>query len=129
MTTEEKLKEFILTRYNSILEFTDLVGMPYGTIQSIFKRGISNSSVTNIIKICKALDISADELANGNITPNIPLKPSNTAELSATMARMKSTSQEYALDGKTLTEGEKRLMLDMFELSIELLRRQRRRAS
>ena len=129
MNTEEKLREFILSRYRSVLEFTEAIEMPYGTIQSIFRRGISNSSVTNIIKICKALDISADELANGNITPNIPLKPSNTAELSATMARMKNTSQEYALDGKRLTEGEKRLMLDMFELSIELLRRQRRRES
>ncbi|WP_298535756.1 helix-turn-helix transcriptional regulator [uncultured Methanobrevibacter sp.] len=69
MTTEEKLKQFILTKHRSVLEFTQSIGMPYGTMSSIFKRGIENSSVTNIIKICSALGISTDELAKGNIVP------------------------------------------------------------
>ncbi len=69
MTTEEKLKQYILSKHRSVHEFTQSIGMPYGTMSSIFKRGIDNSSVTNIIKICNALHISADELANGNIVP------------------------------------------------------------
>ena len=44
--------------------------MPYQTMDSILKRGVDKASISNIIKICKALDISADELANGNIVPN-----------------------------------------------------------
>ncbi len=67
MTTEEKLKQFILTKHKSVLEFTQSINMPYGTMSSIFKRGIDNSSVTNIIRICNALEISTDELAKGNI--------------------------------------------------------------
>lgn len=67
MTTEEKLKKYILSHYKSVHEFTQSINMTYGTIASIFKRGINNSSVTNIIKICTALGISTDELAKGNI--------------------------------------------------------------
>lgn len=67
MTTEEKLQELILTHYHSVREFTLAIDMPYTTMHSIFKRGIGNSSVANIIKICKALGISADALADGEI--------------------------------------------------------------
>lgn len=69
MTTEDKLKEYILDRYKSIREFTQVVDMSYSTVDSILKRGIGNSSVSNIIKICKVLEISVDELAEGRITP------------------------------------------------------------
>lgn len=69
MTTEEKLKQYILTKHKSVLEFTQSIDMPYGTMSSIFRRGIDNSSVTNIIRICNALNISTDELAKGNIVP------------------------------------------------------------
>jgi hypothetical protein len=67
MTIEEKLKDLILSRYKSIREFTIIIDMPYTTIDSIFRRGVGNSSVSNVIKICKALGISADELADGKI--------------------------------------------------------------
>lgn len=74
MTIEERLKELILTRYKSIREFTQVIDMSYSTMDSILRRGVGNSSVTNIIKICKALGISADELAEGNI---VHLRPFN----------------------------------------------------
>ena len=67
MTIEEKLQELILTRYHSIREFTIDIDIPYTTIHSIFRRGIDNSSLSNVIKICKALNISADALADGEI--------------------------------------------------------------
>ena len=67
MTIEDKLKKLILARYRSIREFTLVIDMPYSTLDSIFRRGIGNSSVTNVIKICKALEISADALAEGEI--------------------------------------------------------------
>ena len=69
MTIEEKLKNLILERYHSIREFAIYIDMPYTTLDSIFKRGIGNSSVTNIVKICKALHISTDALADGEIRP------------------------------------------------------------
>ena len=69
MNIETKLKEYILERYNSVREFTIKHDIPYTTVVSIFNRGINNSSVSNVIKICKALHISADALADGEIKP------------------------------------------------------------
>lgn len=67
MSTEEMLKNLILSRYKSIADFSDYCGIKYTTIMSILNRGVNNASITNIIKICQTLGISADELAAGNI--------------------------------------------------------------
>lgn len=69
MTTEEKLKNLIKERYHSVREFAIDIDMPYSTLDSIFKRGIANSSIANVVKICKALHISTDALADGEIRP------------------------------------------------------------
>ena len=44
--------------------------MPYSTLDSIFKRGISNANVLNVIKICELLDIQTEPLIDGNIVEN-----------------------------------------------------------
>ena len=67
MSIEEKLKHLILSRYDSISEFTTIAQIPNSTMVSILKRGILKASVGNIIKICKVLNISADSLADGKI--------------------------------------------------------------
>ena len=64
---EDKLKDLILTKYKSIREFTLDIEMPYSTVDSIFKRGITKASVDNIIRICDKLNISTDALVNWNI--------------------------------------------------------------
>ena len=66
-TTEERLKELILSKYKSIREFTTSIDMPYSTFDSILKRGISNSNIANILKICSTLNIDAEMLASGEI--------------------------------------------------------------
>ena len=80
--TEDLLKELILSKYKSILEFTNQIEMPYSTLDSIFKRGVRKASVENLIKICDALNISADSLVNGSIEYKI-------AEQSTTIAAHK----------------------------------------
>ena len=67
MTLEEQLKNLILSKYKSIREFSLSIKMPYSTIDSIFKRGIGNAGVGNIIRICRELNIDVDQLANGYI--------------------------------------------------------------
>ena len=62
MTTEEKLKEYILTKYGTLQEFVEAVNLPYTTVKGIITRGILNSNSNNVFKICKTLNISADEL-------------------------------------------------------------------
>lgn len=69
ISVENNLKNLILTKYKSVREFCFAIDMPYSTIDSILKRGIENAGVGKIIKICKHLKISADELAIGNIVP------------------------------------------------------------
>lgn len=71
MTAEEKIKELILMQYKSLRDFINNSGidMPYTTLDGILKRGVSNASISNVLKLCKALNISADELSKGNIVP------------------------------------------------------------
>lgn len=78
MTTEQKLKQLILSEYKSVREFAFQAKMPYSTVASIFTKGIDKTSITTMIKICNKLNISIDELLNGQIVFNdsIPQKQS-----------------------------------------------------
>ena len=49
------------------------IEVPCTTLDSILKRGIDKANVLNIIKICNALDIDIDALANGRIQSKIKL--------------------------------------------------------
>lgn len=69
-TIEVKLKKLILERYKSVLNFTKAIGIPYSTIDSVFKRGINTVNITTIIRICQFLGISADGLGEGKIIYN-----------------------------------------------------------
>lgn len=69
MPVEQDLKNLILKKHRSIRHFSEETGIPYSTIDSIFKRGIANSSVSNIIRICRALGIDADSLGDGIVEP------------------------------------------------------------
>ncbi len=68
---EEKLKDLIIEKYNSVKSFALSIGIPYTTLDSILKRGIDKANVLNIIKICNALGIDVDELSNGQIKPKL----------------------------------------------------------
>jgi len=59
---EEKLKNIIIDKYGSIRQFAIKIDIPYTTVDSILKRGIDNSNVGNVIKMCKALNLSIDKL-------------------------------------------------------------------
>lgn len=64
---EQDLKDYIIQQYGSLNKFTEKIEMPWTTLDSVLKRGIRNSNVSNIIKICQGLQISADELINGKL--------------------------------------------------------------
>lgn len=69
MTNTEMLEECIREKYKSIREFTVKFDIPYTTLYSIFQRGINNSSVANVNKICSALKIDiGDLITNEKIT-------------------------------------------------------------
>lgn len=64
---ENKIKELIIDRYGSVKRFAEKIQVPYTTIDSILKRGLLNSNVLNVIKICNELGIDIDKLANGKV--------------------------------------------------------------
>lgn len=125
MTIEDQLKNLILSRYRSIREFTIAVDMPYTTIDSIFRRGVGNSSVTNVIKICKALGISADELAEGRIV-SVRERSSayrrNSVEIREFLDQFKmelSTMDNPTLDGEPVDEGTLEAIAQGIDVSYE----------
>lgn len=74
MTTEQRLKELIISKYGSVLKFTQKISIPYSTMDSVFRRGINNSTVNTISKVCTELGISIDYLIEGNIMSSNSIK-------------------------------------------------------
>lgn len=129
MTTEDKLKDLILKRYHSIREFTILIDIPYTTMDSIFRRGVGNSNLSNIIKICKALSISADALADGEIVPvkKRPATPINDRiEVKDILSDTKDRlihSGEMTLDGNPIGKAGIESIIDAMDVGVEIARK------
>lgn len=129
MSTEIQLKNLILSRYRSIREFTIAVDIPYTTIDSIFRRGIGNSSVSTIIKICKALGISADELAEGRITPvsqNRLYRRESSREIQDQLNRFKmelASMENLTLEGEPVDGDTLEAISQGIDVSYETIRR------
>ena len=51
MTTEDKLKDLILSKYGSMINFSSQIGMANSTLATIMKNGIHKANVTNIMVI------------------------------------------------------------------------------
>lgn len=96
LTVEETLKSLVLSSYGSIREFSIAINMPYSTLDSIFKRGVENASIGNIIKICTALHISVDELAEKKIVSR------QVATTAPEEAELLSLYRNLTQEGKTL---------------------------
>lgn len=127
MTIEEKLKEYILTKHKSIREFVKYANLPYSTVDGILKRGIANSSIGNVLKICKALQISADELANNRIVPrgskvSTRIIMSEIPDLIAFMEKNKREYDDMTIDGKSLSDDEWEIVLNSMTLTVDFVR-------
>ena len=95
MTIEERLKNYILSKYKSIREFTIAVDVPYSTIDNMLKRGISGTGVNTMIKICDFLGLDVNDLAKGRITEAVPL---SVAPLSLSTAEESHIKKYRQLD-------------------------------
>ena len=63
---EDKIKQLIIEKYGSVRQFALKIDIPYTTVDSILKRGIDNSNVNNVIRMCKALNLSVDKSIEKN---------------------------------------------------------------
>lgn len=129
MSIEEKLREYILSNYKSIREFVKVAGLPYTTVDGILKRGIANASIGNVLKICKALQISADELANGRIVPMSLDDSQNERDIESLIKYKRQNLDDcnLFLDRKKLTPEEYGFILDGMEFTIQMIKKNRKR--
>ena len=66
---ETNLKLLIVEKYGSMKKFCEKVDMPWTTLDSILKRGVANSNITNVLKITRELGLDAEKLVDGSIVP------------------------------------------------------------
>lgn len=62
MNREEYLKKTILSKFESLKDFSATIDMPYTTLLNILKNGIGGAAIDNAQKICKGIDITIDSL-------------------------------------------------------------------
>ena len=115
MTIEEKLKQFILTRYNSIREFSIEAEIPNSTMASILSRSIDNASIGNIMLICETLNISVDALARHEIELIRP-KHKHSKELDTII-----NDTVFQLNSNDITINGKKVDIEIVEPVIEAL--------
>lgn len=129
MTIEEKLKDLILSRYHSIRDFTNYIGLPYTTLDSMFRRGIDNSSITNVLKVCKALGISMDALADGEIVPlkkRPTIYPDSRVDVEDLVEDLKDVLNNRGglmIDGKSMTVNSIDSLIDAMDIGVEMAKK------
>ena len=125
MTIEEKLKELILSRYKSVREFAIIADMPPTTVRTILNRGVDNSSLSNIIQVCRVLNISVDELANGNIVPKPIGEDNSTVEVASIVDEMKSRftlTDHITVNGKEVNDEFADTIIDILDIGYEMIK-------
>ena len=126
MTIEDKLKNLIRQQYSSIREFTTTINIPYSTLNSIFSRGINNATISNILKICDALHISADALANGEIEYTIDPIDIQTHEVTEIMDNIRKkllNDRNLLFNGQPADKEAIQAILDAMEVGMEIAKR------
>lgn len=122
--------------------FAESIDMPYTTLRSMLERGIGNASIDNVLKVCKGLNITADELermAKGENIDNIGMGVESSVpyltskderdiqkELQKMIDGLDSKSGYAAFDGGTLEgmdEEDRELLIASLENSLRLAKR------
>ena len=67
---ETELKQLIIKEFGSLKKFSEKINMPWTTLDSILKRGVANSNITNVLKITRELGLDAEKLVDGKIIEN-----------------------------------------------------------
>ncbi len=62
MNREQKLRNLILDRYKSLRQFSIEADIPYSTLMTLLSRDVGGASFDVIMKICKTLQISPNEI-------------------------------------------------------------------
>lgn len=115
----------ILDRHGSMIAFSKKIDMANSTLATILDRGVNKASISNVIKICNALDISADGLAHGQIVPRAKRKQKSVMhieEIIEDTQKMILENENICIDGKTMTSEEREDMADAIGLCFDIVR-------
>ncbi|MDU5351075.1 MAG: hypothetical protein E6147_08810 [Peptostreptococcus sp.] len=107
MTIENQLRELILLKHSSLREFTFNIGIPYSTM-------------SNMVKICNALDIKLDELVAGRIVENKPSGILLDVEDILNRAKNNIEYPNVKIDGEIMDESTKKLLINSIDLNYQL---------
>lgn len=128
MTIEEKLKQMIIAEYGSVRQFTMQNDLTYANVDSILRRGIKNATWTSVKNLCKALGISANELAEEKIVLSNDKKGTNDIETMLLLARQNADAYKtLTLNDVPLQGNEMETIFDALEIGIEIVKRNRKR--
>ena len=64
VTREDYVKSLIKSNGCNLKEFAAKIHMPYTTLLSILNGSIGGAALDNVLKICRALDLTVEELNN-----------------------------------------------------------------
>ncbi|MDH5161477.1 helix-turn-helix domain-containing protein [Heyndrickxia oleronia] len=117
--------------------FAEKIGIPPTTLRSMLQRGVGNASVDNVIKVCRGLGITTEdleELAKGEKNKNDKSLPELNAkderdiqkELQKMIDGLSNKSGYAAFNGETLEdmdEEDKELLIASLENSLRLAKR------
>ena len=123
MTIEQKLKELIVSRYGSMVNFSRATGIANSTLATILKRGINKANINNIFLICKELGISATALSDGEIkkAEENP-KKYEYIDLQEKIDQMRKeiySTTIYTLDGQVVSFDQLNFILDGVQFCID----------
>ena len=120
MTVEERLKDLIIEKYGSVLSFSTYVKIPNTTIATILNRGIHKASIDNVLKICKALQISADELAKDKI---VPIAEAYSKTYPTDLDAFLNHARKHIKEELAIPETDKHTLLTALEVGAEIIKR------
>lgn len=113
--------------------FAASIDMPYTTLRSMLERGIGNASIDNVIKVCKGLNITTDELekmANGEQIDKAQLSPKNEKDIQKELQKLidglDSKSSYAAFDGGTfegMEDEDRELLISSLENSLRIAKK------
>ncbi|MEC0232279.1 helix-turn-helix domain-containing protein [Paenibacillus alba] len=62
MDKKAEILSALIDKRGSRRAFAEEIGIPPTTLQSMLSRGVGRASIDNVIKVCRALDITVEEL-------------------------------------------------------------------
>ena len=108
-----------------MIAFSKKIDMANSTLATILDRGINKASISNVIKICNELDISADGLAYGKIVPRVKKKQKsvmNIEEIIEDTQNLILDNENISINGKPMTSEEREDIADAIGLCFDIVK-------